>query len=99
MRAATVGVGYSDGYPALLAGKSHVLISGQKFPVIAAVTANHMMVDLDSDTSVKVGNEVILMDDRPGSGLTADVLASLSGASVYKILMGLNPLLSRHCIL
>ncbi len=96
MRAATVGVGYSDGYPAQLAGKSHVLINGKKFPLIAAVTANHMMVDLDSDTSIKVGDEVVLMDDRPGSGLTADALADLSGTSAYKILIGLNPLLPRH---
>lgn len=95
MRAATVGVGYSDGYPALLAGKSQVLINGQKYPVIAAVTANHIMVDLDGDAAVKVGDEVILMEDRPGFGLTADVLADLCGTSVYKVLIGLNPLLRR----
>ncbi|MDH7511860.1 MAG: alanine racemase [Clostridiales bacterium] len=98
MRAATVGVGYSDGYPAQLAGKSRVLIKGKKFHVIAAVTANHMMVDLDDDAAVKVGDEVVLMDDRPGSGLTADALASLSGTSAYKILIGLNPLLPRHYV-
>jgi alanine racemase len=95
MRAATVGVGYSDGYPAQLAGKSQVLIKGLKYPVIAAVTANHIMVDLNGDTAVEVGDEVILMGDRPDSGLTADVLASLCGTSVYKVLIGMNPLLRR----
>jgi alanine racemase len=95
MRAATVGIGYSDGYPAQLAGKSHVLIRGKKFPVIAAVTANHIMVDLNGDAAVEVGDEVILMEDRAGSGLTADVLSDLCGTSAYKILIGLNPLLRR----
>ncbi len=98
MRVATVGAGYSDGYPSPLAGKSHVLINGKKFPVIAAVTANHMMVDLNDDDAVKVGGEVVLMEDHPGSGMTADVLASLSGTSAYKILIGLNPLLTRRFI-
>ena len=95
MRTATVGVGYSDGYPAQLAGKSHVLIKNKKFPAIAAVTANHMIVDLNGDTAVKVGDEVILMDDRADSSLTAGVLANQSGNSVYKILIGLNALLRR----
>jgi alanine racemase len=95
MRAATAGVGYSDGYPAQLAGKSQVLIKGQKYPVIAAVTANHIMVDLNGNAAAGVGDEVILIEDRPDSGLTADVLASLCGTSAYKVLIGLNPLLRR----
>jgi len=99
MRVATVGVGYSDGYPAGLAGKSRVSIKGKDFRVIAAVTANHMMVDLLGDTTIEIGDEVVLLDNRPGSGLTADILAQLAGTSVYKILIGLNPLLSRPSIL
>ncbi len=99
IRAATVGVGYSDGYPAQLAGKSHVFIKGQQFPVIAAVTANHMMVDLNNDITVKIGDEVLLMDDRQGSGLTAALLAELGSSSVYKIVIGLNPLLPRRYVL
>ncbi len=98
MRVATIGVGYSDGYPAQLAGKNHVLIKGKKFPLLAAVTANHMMVDLEGDQSVAVGDEAILLDNTPGSGLTADILASLSGTSSYKILIWLNPLLPRHSV-
>ncbi len=97
MRVATVGVGYSDGYPSALAGRSHVLIHGQKYPAIAAVTANHMMVDLLGDATIKIGDEVVLLDNRFESGLTADILAELAGISVYKILIGLNPLLFRQC--
>jgi alanine racemase len=95
MRAVTVGVGYSDGYPAPLAGKSAVFIKGQKFPVIASVTANHIMVDLNGDTTVRVGEEAILMENLADSGLTAVALADLCGTSAYKILIGLNPLLRR----
>lgn len=90
MWAATVGLGYSDGYPAQLAGKGAVTIKEKTYPVIAAVTANHLMVDLNNGENVRVGDEVVLLDDRPENELTADVLAELSGLSVYKILIGLN---------
>ncbi len=95
---ATVGLGYSDGYPPQLAGKSTVMIKGKTFPVIAAVTANHLMVDLGDSEEVRVGDEVVLIDNRPEDELTADVLAELAGSSVYKILIGLNPLIPRRVV-
>ena len=96
MRVATVGIGYSDGYPPSLAGKGSVLIKGKKFPVIAAVTSNHLMVDLEYDPAPKIGDEVVLIDNKRELGLTVDVLEEKSGISVYKLLIGLNPLLPRN---
>jgi len=95
MRAATVGIGYSDGYPPQLGGKGFVSIRGKKYPVMAAVTSNHIMVDLGDDKDIKVGEDVTLIDNRIDSGLTADVLEAQSGVSDYKILIGLNPQLPR----
>jgi len=95
MWAATIGLGYSDGYPAQLAGKSLVMIKEKTYPVIAAVTANHLMVDLNNSEDVRVGDEVVLLDHQPESELTADRLGELAGLSVYKILIGLNPQLPR----
>lgn len=95
MWVATIGSGYSDGYPSQLAGKGVVLIKEKTYAVIAGVTANHLMVDLNNSESVRVGDEAILLDNRPETELTADVLAGLSGLSVYKILIGLNPQLPR----
>jgi alanine racemase len=98
MWTATVGLGYSDGYPAQLAGRGAALIKGKIYPVIAAITANHLMVDLNDSEDVRVGDEAVLLDNRPEDKLTADVLAELSGLSVYKILIGLNPQLPRNCV-
>jgi len=96
MRVATVGIGYSDGYPPQLGGKAHVSIRGKKYPVFPAVTANHTMIDLLNDPEVKVGDDVTLIDTEKNSGLTADVLAESCGVSDYRILIGLNPLLPRR---
>jgi alanine racemase len=96
MRVATIGIGYSDGYPPQLGGKGLVSIKGKKFPVMSAVTANHSMVDLNGDPDIQVGDDVILLDSRKNSGITADILADLCGVSDYRILIGLNPLLPRR---
>ena len=95
MRIATVGLGYSDGYPTGSAGKGSVTIRGKLFRVVAAVTSNHLMVDLDNDPDVAPGDEAVLIDDRKGSGLTADIVAERAGISDYGLLIGLNPLLPR----
>jgi alanine racemase len=96
MRVATMGIGYSDGYLPQLGGKGFVSIRGQKYPVMTAVTSNHIMVDLNNDQEIKVGEDVTLIDNQKNSGLTADVLEAQSGVSDYKILIGLNPLLLRR---
>jgi len=94
-RVATVGIGYSDGYPPQLGGKGSVLIRDKKFPVLNAVTSNHLMVELGEDRDIRIGDEAVLIDPDRSAGLTADVLAEQSGVSDYKILIGLNPRLPR----
>jgi alanine racemase len=94
-RVATVGVGYSDGYPYLLGGKGVVLIGGRPFPVLPAVTSNHVMIDLGDDKTVRVGDEVVLIENRRGSEAAADALAEVSGGSDYKFLIGLSPKLPK----
>jgi len=94
-RVATVGIGYSDGYPHVLAGKGIVLIGGRSFPVLPAVTSNHVMIDLGDDRTVRIGDEVVLIDGLRGSAAAADALAERSGGSDYKFLIGLNPELPR----
>jgi len=95
MRVASVGIGYSDGYPFLFGGKVQVLIRKKRFPVLGAVTSNHTMVGLGNDREVQVGDEVTLIDPDRSWSLAADDLAEASGVADYKILIGLNPLLPR----
>lgn len=95
MRVATVGIGYSDGYPYLFGGRVSVLIRNRKFPALNAVTSNHLMVELGDDREVRIGDAVTLIDPDKNSGLAADALAEQSGVPDYKILIGLNPLMPR----
>ena len=95
---ATIGTGYSDGYPFKTANKGYVIIKGEKYPIIASITANHMMVNLNYNKGIKIGDEVILINDEKESKCTAYEIGKWSNMSVYKVLISLNPLLPRKYI-
>jgi alanine racemase len=97
-RIAIIPIGYSDGFPPNVIGKASVLIRGRRYPLIAAVTANHCTVLLDENSSVSPGDEVVLLGSQGKEKITADELAGWSGVSAYKILIALNPLLPRIII-
>ena len=92
---AVLPIGYSDGYPTGAAGRGTVLIKGQHCPIIASITANHMEVLLPEESSVSVGEEAILIGRQGETAISAVDIARWTGLSSYKILLSLNPLLSR----
>lgn len=95
---AILPVGYSDGYPPSAANKASVLIRGKRFPLVAAITANHAVVLLEKNSQVTVGDEVVLLGFQGREKITADEVSSWAEVSAYKILIGLNSLLPRIII-
>lgn len=92
---AVIPLGYSDGYPHNVADKAVVLIRGKKFPLVAAVTANHCIALLGENSQVRPKDEVIFIGSQGRERITADDLALWAEVSNYKILISLNPLLPR----
>lgn len=92
---AVLPVGYSDGIPPQTPGKGWVLIRGEKCPIIAGVTANHMLVRLPPEEAVSPGEDVILIGSQGRQAVTADDYADWAQSSNYKVLIGLNPQIPR----
>lgn len=92
---ATVSIGYSDGYPFSCAEKGEASVQGSRYPLIAAVTSNHATLDITSAQDVKIGDEVVLMGQQGHAEVNAEEVAAWAGSSVYKIVIGMNPLLPR----
>jgi alanine racemase len=92
---ATLPLGYSDGYPAQAIGKAHALIGGRRWPLIAAVTANHITLDVTGAENIAIGDEVVLFGTQRGARLTLGELAEWAGSSVYRVAIGMSPLLPR----
>ncbi len=94
-RVATLPVGYSDGYSYQVAEKGEAIIRGKRWKIIAAVTANHTTLNITGAKEVKIGDEAVLFGKQHSCEVTAKEVADWIGTSVYKIVIGMNPLLQR----
>jgi alanine racemase len=90
---ATLPVGHTDGWPRVAAKGARVRINNRLYPVIASVSASHTIVELGAEPTARAGDVATMFDWTDGS--RPEDVAVASGASVYDLLMHLNPLLPR----
>jgi len=90
-----VPVGYADGYVRTLSNRAHVLVGGQKCPVVGRVSMDQVAIDLSNVDPVVEGAEVILIGRQGRASVTADDLARWAGTISYEIICGLAPRLPR----
>jgi alanine racemase len=91
---ATLPVGHTDGWPRVAAKGARVRINERLYPVVASVSASHTIVEIGTEQTVKIGDVATMFDWNEGS--RPEDVAEASGASVYDLLMHLNPLLPRY---
>ena len=87
--AATVPVGYAEGYRRALSGGAHALIRGVRRPLLGRVTMDACVFAVDE--GVEVGDEVVLLGEQDGERVSAEELGRLAGTINYEITTGLNP--------
>lgn len=88
--AATVTVGYADGYSRLLSGKADVLVRGKRCPIIGRVCMDQLVLDVSNAGDVKEGEIVTLIGKDGNEEITADELASLYGTIGYEVVCGIS---------
>ncbi len=77
---ATIPVGYADGYPRALSNCGRVVINGCYAPIVGRICMDQFMVDVTDIPSVKVGDEVSLIDEM----IPAEEIAALEGTINYE---------------
>lgn len=87
--AATVPVGYSEGYRRALSGGAYALIRGTRRPLLGRVTMDACVFGVDG--GVGVGDEVVLVGAQGGERVSAEELGRLGGTINYEITTGINP--------
>jgi alanine racemase len=88
---ATVPIGYADGVPRSLgASGGEVLIGGRRRPIAGTVTMDQLLVDCGDDTSVAVGDEVVLIGRQGDDVVSAWEWASRTGTIAYEIVCGIS---------
>ena len=89
MFAATVPVGYAEGYRRALSGRAEALIRGQRRPLLGRVTMDASV--FGADGGVEVGDEVVLLGGQGEDRVGAEELGSLAGTINYEVTTGINP--------
>jgi alanine racemase len=93
---ATVPIGYADGVPRSLFDAGYeVLIGGVRRPLAGVVTMDQIVVDCGDDTSVKAGDEVVLLGTQGDETITADDWADMLGTISYEVVCGVGPRMPR----
>lgn len=80
---ATIPIGYADGMPRSLSNKGHVIINGQKAPIIGNICMDTFMIDVTDIENVNVGDDVYIWDNEK---LTLEEVAFIAGTINYEIL-------------
>lgn len=84
-------IGYGDGYPRKLSkGKGYGIIKGVKRPIIGRVCMDQMMIDITGIEGVEIGEEVTLIGESGGEGITAEEIGCESHTITNEILTGIG---------
>ena len=97
MSAATVTIGYADGYSRLLSSKADVLINGKRARILGKVCMDQIMVDV-TGIDVKVGDIATIIGSDGDETITADDLAGIYGTIGYEVVCGISKRIPRVVI-
>lgn len=91
-----IPLGYADGIPKGISGRSVVRIGGRKVPVIGKVCMDQFMVDLGPDVgSTAVGDTAVLFGDPGNGAASADEWGAAIGSHGDEIINRIAPRLPR----
>jgi alanine racemase len=97
-RVAVLPLGYFDGYPRLASGKAHVLVNGQRCPVLGRVMMNHMVVDVSRASRNDEPITATLLGTDGSEHLSADTLAAWAQTINYEIVTRIGEHIRRSVI-
>jgi alanine racemase len=82
---ATVPVGYADGFNRRLSNRGHVLVRGQKAPIVGRVCMDLTMIDVGHIPGVALEDEVVILGRQAKAEISADEIAGLLDTINYEI--------------
>ena len=97
-RIGVIPVGYFEGYSRALSSRAHVLVRGQRAPVLGRVCMNMFMVDVTDVPGAAAGDVAVLLGRDGDETVSAEALAGWAGTIHYEITTRVNPLLPRIAV-
>ncbi len=94
-KVATIPIGYADGIRRALSNKGRVYINGKYAPIIGNVCMDNFMVDVTQIENIKVGDEVIIWDNK---NIKLEEIAEKCNTINYEILCDISSRIPRKYI-
>jgi len=82
---ATVPVGYADGFNRLLSSRGHMLVHGQRSPIVGRVCMDLTLLDVGGVAGVALEDEVVVFGEQGNEAVTADEIASSLDTINYEV--------------
>ncbi|MDD5231743.1 MAG: alanine racemase C-terminal domain-containing protein, partial [Candidatus Marinimicrobia bacterium] len=71
-----------------------VMIKGQLYPMVGAVTMDQLMVEV-GEADVKSGDDVLIWGNSPGGTIQATRIAAKAGVLIYELCCAVAPRIPR----
>lgn len=84
-RIAVLPVGYADGFRRAPRHWDHVLVRGQRAPIVGRVCMDQTMIDVTHIPTLRQGDEVVLIGEQGGERITAEEVAERLGTINYEV--------------
>jgi alanine racemase len=91
---ATVAMGYADGLSRQLGNCGHVLVRGERAPIVGAVSMDMAMIDVTAIDGAAEGDEAVVLGSQEGplgrDAISADEIASRAGTIPWEVLTSIS---------
>ena len=91
----SVGIGYADGVPRALSNILVVKINNKKYHQIGRICMDQLMVEINDENPIAIGDEVILIDPNESKDLTLEDWAKLTNTITDEIICQFTTRLKR----
>ena len=98
MRTAAVPVGYAHGIPRAQSNAGHVLIRGQRCPIVGTVNMNMMTVDVSHVPGVKPSDEVVLIGSQGDEEIAVGAFGERTHNLNYEVLVRISTDIPRRIV-
>ena len=95
IKIASVGIGYADGVPRALSNILIVKINNKKYHQIGRICMDQLMVEINDENPIAIGDEVILIDPNESKDLTLEDWAKLTNTITDEIICQFTTRLKR----
>lgn len=85
-RIAVIPVGYADGFRRAPKTWGHVLVGGQRAPIVGRVSMDMTMINVTDIPGVNIGDEVVLIGRQGDQQITADDVAQQLETNNYEVI-------------